>query len=160
MSTLYPVAGMKFYIGNAPMSDQDADFVAADFAGVTWTQVKGWSTAGAFGDTAQLISTPLISNGRDKKQKGTSNAGSMQNVFAINQGDAGQLAMIAAAAPINKNNYPFRVEGNDSLGASNSFRYFVGLVMTAQEANGAANTIRNLNCTVEINSNIVPVAAT
>lgn len=159
MATLYPVAGQKFYIGNAPMSDQDADFVASDFSGVTWVEIKGWSQAGAIGDTAQLITTSLISNGRDKKQKGTANAGSMQNVFAINQSDAGQIALIAAAAGNNKNNYPFRVEGNDSLGASNSFRYFVGLVMSAEEANGAANTIRNLNSTIEVNSNIVRVAA-
>lgn len=159
MTTLYPVAGMKFYVGNAPLSDKDADFVASDFSGVTWVEVAGWSQAGAIGDTAQVITTSLISLGRDKKQKGTSNAGSMQNVFAYNQSDAGQLQMIAAAAPANKNNYPFKVEGNDSLGVSNSFRYFVGLVMTAEEANGAANTIRNLNCTVEVNSNIVRVAA-
>jgi hypothetical protein len=36
-----------------------------------------------------------------------------------------------------------------------SNRKFVGLVMTAQETAGAANTIRNLNSTIEINSNIV-----
>lgn len=160
MTTLYPVAGMKFYIGNASMADKDTDFVTSDFSGVTWVEVTGWSQAGAIGDTAQLITTSLINLSRDKKQKGTSNAGSMQNVFAYNQSDAGQLAMIAAAAPSNKNNYPFTVEGNDSLGTSNSLRYFVGLVMTAEEANGAANTIRNLNCTVEVNSNIVRVAAT
>lgn len=160
MATLYPVAGMKFYIGSAAMSDQDADFVASDFGSVTWVEVKNWTQAGAIGDAAQLITTSLISNSRDKKQKGTANAGSMQNVFALKQDDAGQLAMIAAAAPTNKNNYPFRIEGNDTLGGSNSFRYFVGLVMNATESNGEANTIRNLNCTVEVNSNVVRVAPT
>ncbi|MGJ5032356.1 hypothetical protein ACQR1I_36345 [Bradyrhizobium sp. HKCCYLS2038] len=159
MTTLYPVAGMKFYIGNAPLADKDTDFVASDFNSVTWVEVTGWTQAGAIGDTAALITTQIISLSRDKKQKGTSNAGSMQNVFAMNQADPGQLAMIAAAAPTNKNTYPFRIEGNDSLGVSNSKRYFVGLVMTAEESNGAANTIRNLACTVEVNSNIVRVAA-
>lgn len=160
MTTLYPVAGMKIYIGSAPMSDQDTDFVAADFGAVSWTQINGWSQAGAIGDAAQLITTALISLSRDKKQKGTSNAGSMQNVFAINADDPGQIALIAAAAGSNKNNYPFRIEGNDSKGVSNSFRYFVGLVMSAQEANGEANTIRNMTSTIEVNSNVVRVAAT
>jgi hypothetical protein len=31
--------------------------------------------------------------------------------------------------------------------------------MSAEEANGAANTIRNLNSTIELNSNIVRTAA-
>jgi len=34
-------------------------------------------------------------------------------------------------------------------------RFFIALVASAQEAGGQANTIRNLNATLEINSNIV-----
>jgi hypothetical protein len=158
MPTLYPVASCKISIG-AVLSDKDTDFIASDFSGQSWVEIAGWSQSGSFGDTAQVITTSLISTGRDKKQKGTSNAGTMQNVFAFNAVDPGQIALIAAAAPSNKSNYAFRVELNDSLGVSNSFRYFVGLVMTAEEAMGQANTIRNLNSTIEINSNIVRVAA-
>ncbi|MGH9916723.1 MAG: hypothetical protein ACRD63_15715, partial [Pyrinomonadaceae bacterium] len=60
-------------------------------------------------------------------------------------------------------NYPFKIELNDkpAVGAApkNSLRYFMGLVTSAQEAGGAANTVQSLNSTVEINSNIVKVAA-
>lgn len=160
MATLYPVAGCKIYIG-AAMELPDGDMDASDFSAVTWTEIKKWSQMGAFGDTAALITTQLISEGRDIKQKGTRNAGQMQNVFAVAATDPGQIALIAAEKTLQ--NYPFKVELNDkpSVGASpkNSLRYFMGLVMSAQEQGGGANTVQNLNATIEINSNIVPVAA-
>lgn len=160
--SLSAVAGQKIYIGQQK-DDQVADFTASDFSAVTWTEIDGWSQCGAAGDTAALITTSLINRGRDIKQKGTKNAGSMQNVFAIVSDDAGQIALIAAAGT-NKN-YAFKVENNDAaLSPASpvpqpSKRYFVGLVMTAEEAGGSANTVQNLNATIEINSNIVKVAA-
>jgi len=161
MADLYPVAGCRIYIGNAPKATQATDFVVGDFAGVTWVEIDGWSQAGALGDAGALITTPLINRGRDFKQKGTANAGSMQNVFGQIDGDAGQAALLAAGDAANKNNYPFQVLLNDPTGspATASKRYFVGLVTSAQEAMGEANTNRMLNATVEINSNIVRVAA-
>lgn len=161
MSDLYPVAGCRIYIGASPMATQSTDFVAADFNSVTWIEIDGWSQAGAIGDAAALITTALINRGRDQKQKGTANAGSMQNVFAVIPADAGQVALLAAADASNKNNYPFKVLLNDPTGspATASKRLFVGVVLTAQEAMGEANTIQNLNATIEVNSNIVKVAA-
>ena len=71
---------------------------------------------------------------------------------------------IAAASASNKNNYAFKIEGNDkpSSGADPqpSKRYFVGLVMGAPEQGGNANTAQLLQSTIEVNSNIVKVNAT
>ncbi|MBZ9600754.1 hypothetical protein [Phyllobacterium chamaecytisi] len=160
MATLYPVAGCKIYIGPA-MDLEDGDMVAADFTSVVWTEVKKWTSMGAYGDAAALITTQVISEARDVKQKGTRNAGQMQNVFAVAATDPGQIALIAAEKT--NLNYPIKVELNDkpAVGASpkNSMRYFMALVTSAQEAGGAANTVQSLNSTFEINSNIVPVAA-
>lgn len=159
--SLSAVAGQKIYIGGQ-LDDKATDFVASDFTSQTWTLIDGWTQCGAAGDTAQLITSSLINRGRDIKQKGTKNAGSMQNVFAIVPGDAGQTALIAASNT-NKN-YAFKIENNDAATSpaspvpQPSKRYFVGLVMTAEEAGGSANTIQNLNSTIEINSNIVKVA--
>lgn len=161
---LYPVAGSKIFIGGVKAT-QAADFVAADFSAQTWVEIDGWSTYGAIGDTAQVISTDLINRGRTTKQKGTANAGSMQNVFAVIGGDAGQAALLTAGAGSNKNNYAFKIEFDDAATSpvsptpTPSMRYFIGLVTTAQEAGGTANTVQNLNATIEINSNIVKVAA-
>ncbi len=110
---LYPVAGQKLFIGGV-ISVGIADLVEADFAAQVWTEIDGWSQCGAIGDTAALITTPLINRGRDAKQKGTANAGSMANVFAIVPDDPGQTALIAAAQPSNKRNYAFKIEGNDT----------------------------------------------
>lgn len=160
---LYPVAGAKLYIGGAAMATQADDFVAADFSAVSWTEIDGWQSMGPVGDTAQLISTDLINRGRTTKQKGTRNAGSMQNRFGILASDAGQLALIAAEKT--RNNYPFKIEFDDAATSPASptptptTRYFVGLVMSAQEVGGEANTARMLESTIEINSNVVSVAA-
>lgn len=160
MATLYPVAGCRIYIGPA-VDLPDVDVVATDFTSITWTEIKNWTQMGQVGDAAALITTQLIDRKRDVKQKGTRNAGQMQNVFAVASTDAGQIALIAAEKT--EQNYPFKIELNDkpAVGASpkNSLRYFMGLVTNAQEAGGAANTVQALNSTVEINTNIVKVAA-
>jgi hypothetical protein len=157
---LYPVAGCKLYISNAAFPEQSDDVDAADFAAVSWVEVKKWTQMGTFGDSAQLITTDLIGEGRTKKQKGTKNAGSMANVFAYDSTDTGQQRLATAASSYN--NYAFKVELNDKTGAqvNSSLREFYGLVMSAQSVGGGANTVQTLNATVEINSNIVSVPAT
>lgn len=160
MSTLYPVAGAKIFIGPAKdVPDEDVD--AADFTGITWTEIKGWQTMGAVGDAAALITESIISRGRDIKMKGTRNAGSMSNNFVIQPSDPGQIALIAAEAT--DYNYPFKIEFDDAPASGSAptptMKYFIGLVTTAQEQGGGANTARLLNGTIEINTNVLTVPA-
>lgn len=158
--TFYPAAGCKYYIGGV-LADKAADFVVGDFAGQTWVEVDGYENMGDGGDVAALITAPFINRSRDVKQKGTANGGSRQDQFGNLPLDAGQIAMIAAASPTNRNNYAFRIDLNDAVGAgAPSKRYFIGLVMDAKEKGGNANTLRMLETTVEVNSNYVRVAAT
>lgn len=156
----FPINGSKIYIGT-PLDRKSTPWTEADFASITWTEIKGWTTLGAIGPSAQLISTQLINSEDEDKQKGSRNWGSMQNTFAADPTDAGQIALIAAEAT--RYNYAFKVEWNDkpATGASpkNSLRYFIGLVMMAQEAGGGANAVQTLNATVEINSKPVRVNA-
>ena len=156
MADLYPVAGSKIYIGGV-LPTQSEDFVEEDFAGQAFEEIDGWETMGVIGDAAQIITTQLINRGRDVKQKGTRNAGSMQNNFAVISDDAGQLALIAAEKT--PSNYAFKIEFNDAPGGpgAGTVGYFVGLVTSAQRAGGGANTVMMINSTVEINSNIVLV---
>lgn len=160
MADLYPVAGKRIFIGGV-VATKKTDFVAADFAGQSWIEIDGWETMGAIGDAVALITTPLINRGRDVKLKGTANAPSMQNNFAVLSDDPGQIALIAAGQGSNKNNYAFKIEGNDAPPAGTpSQRLFIGLVMGTPEQGGGANTADLLQGTIEINSNIVKVAAT
>ncbi|ESQ83254.1 hypothetical protein AEAC466_13460 [Asticcacaulis sp. AC466] len=109
--SLYPVAGAKLYIGGA-LNDKNADFTAADFASQTWTEIDGWETMGAIGDTSKEIATELINRGRSIKQKGTRDAGSMENEFAIISGDPGQEAVLAAERT--RSNFAFRIVFDDA----------------------------------------------
>ncbi|SMC97217.1 hypothetical protein [Novosphingobium sp. B1] len=61
---LQAVAGSKIYIGTrvAPKSAVSlADFTAQEAA---WTEIKGWTQSGALGDTQEIISQNVISEGR------------------------------------------------------------------------------------------------
>ncbi|PWJ81480.1 hypothetical protein C7441_11011 [Pseudaminobacter salicylatoxidans] len=160
---LYPVAGMRFFLGGAKET-QAEDFTAADFEDEIWKEVDGFETMGAAGDTAALIATDLINRGRTVKQKGVANAGQMQCNFAILAGDPGQTALIAAGAASNRNNYAVKIVGNDAPATGTdpkpSERLFVALVMGTPEQGGSANTVQMMQATLEINSNIVKVAAT
>lgn len=156
---LYPVAGCRLFIGGV-LADKSTDFVASDFTSQTWVEIHGWSQMGPLGDNAQLITESLIGENRDKVSKGTRNAGTMQNVFVCMDLDAGQIALLAAEKT--SNNYAFKVELNDAPvgdAPTPSQRLFIGLVASAQEQGGAANTNRKLEANIAINSNIVRVAA-
>lgn len=111
MASLVSTAGCKFYIGTA-LSATLTDFTETSFSGVTWTEVDGWMTKGDLGDAAEEIVTPLINRGRTVKQKGTFDAGTMENVFAWTPEDAGQLALIAASKT--RTEYAMKVEYSDT----------------------------------------------
>lgn len=161
MATLFPVAGSKIYIGSAAMATTDTDWVASDFTGISWLEIDAWTQMGAFGDAAEAIRTNLINRGRTVKQKGTRDAGSMENVFALSLSDPGQQQVIAA----DKTNleWPVRIDFDDAPDAVSpavgypTQVFFTALVNGARFGGGEANTVHTLNSTFEINSNIVTV---
>lgn len=144
---LFAIADSHIYIGGA-LSTKATDFLASDFSSQTWVEIDGWKTMGAFGDAAEVISTALINRGRVLKQKGTANAGTMENVFAVIDGDAGQAAAKAASAT--NDSYAFKLELS-----TGEVIYFIALVMTTNRPGGDANTVHDIGLTLEINSNIV-----
>lgn len=114
---LVSTAGCKFYIGGN-LAATLADFTEASFASQTWVEVDGWMTKGDLGDSAEEITTPLINRGRVIKQKGTFDAGTMENVFAWTPGDAGQQALIAASK--DRLDRAFKVEYSDTPAVKSS----------------------------------------
>lgn len=149
MPDLYAVAGSSIAIGGV-LASRATDFLASDFSSQTWVSIDGWETAGAIGDVAEVISTNLINRGRTVKQKGTKNAGTMENTFAVVDGDAGQTALKNAAAA--DESYAFRITWS-----TGEIFYFIALVMTNSRPGGGANTVQMIAATLEINSNIVEV---
>ena len=157
MARLYGTAGSKLYIGGA-MAFAGTDLTSSDFSGETWVEVKGHTSLGASGDTSELITSNRVNESRTRKLKGTRNAGSMEVVCDFDPADAGQLALVAAEA--SAESYAFRLVFNDApVGGTPSERMFVGLVMGVTEELGEANNVVKRNATIEIDSNIVRVAA-
>ena len=104
---IYNMAGSTLWIGGPMVLPTSGEVLLADFAGQTWTKIEGWQTAGSVGDTAQATTTTLLSSGRDRKSKGSKNAGTMENTFVPDATDPGQILLTAAAESCS--NYAFRV---------------------------------------------------
>lgn len=106
MSGLYPVAGSKIFIGGKVAAKGTVEL--SDFSGQSWTEVGGWSNAGAIGDTQNVGEVELINERRVRKFKTTLNAGTMDNQFVPMANDAGQIKFkeaIVACQP-----YAFKIE--------------------------------------------------
>ncbi len=154
---IYATAGSRLYIGTA-LSAAGADLTSASFAGQIWTEIGGTTNLGGAGDTSQLISSNRIAESRVRKAKGTRNSGSMQVVCDIDPADAGQIAVIAAEKT--DPSYAFRLVFDDApSGGSPSERLFAAFVMGAAETYNEANSAMALQISLELDSNIVRVAA-
>lgn len=105
---LQAVNGSKIYIGTrvAPKGAVTlADFTAQE---AQWTEIGGWTQSGSLGDTQNLITQPFIGEGRERQIKGTRIGGSMENTFAPDSNDEGQIKFknaIESCSP-----YAFKVE--------------------------------------------------
>ena len=158
MSNVFGTAGMKVHIGAAAMAFTGTDFTASDFTSVSWTEINGHTNIGSAGDTSELITSNHINAARTRKLKGVRNAGATELVLDLDYADPGQIALIAAEKT--HYTYPFRLTLNDAPpGGTPSYRYFVALVMSQSEQYDEANSVMKLNCTLEIDSNVVRVAA-
>lgn len=107
MAQLQAIANSKIFIGGVVANPKDT-VTAADFAGEVWTEIDGWTAAGTIGDTTEIITQKVISSGRVRKVKGTSDAGNMENTFIPNATDPGQIAFKAAIR--NCKPYKFKIE--------------------------------------------------
>ncbi|SKA26363.1 hypothetical protein [Consotaella salsifontis] len=156
---LFATAGSKLEIGG-PLAFEGTDFVKADFdtAMASAVVIGGTTNLGSAGDTSSLITSDQIAVSRTRKAKGTRNAGSMEILCDLDYSDPGQLALIAAEKT--PHSYAFRLTFNDApAGGTPSQRLFVALVMSVSEQLNEANNTVKLATTLEIDSNIVRVAA-
>lgn len=156
---VFKTAGSKIYIGPT-IADSTVDFVASDFSGLSpYVEIKNTTNLGDFGDTAAAITSDEINRPRTRKAKGTRNAGTMTLVCNDNPTDPGQLALYAAEQD-DTNNYAFQVVLNDApSGGTGSVRYFAAKVTSTPEGLGGANQFATVTFALDIDSNIVRVAA-
>lgn len=159
MAKMFAIAGEKIFIGSASIADQDDDFVEADFSGVTWIEITGWTQRGEFGDSRTSVTSEQIGRPRVKKASGTFDAGTMENTFDRNNDDPGQQKLKEAMN--SGDNYPIRVVDPLRSGQSTPAEaIFIGLPQSSRRNSGGPNDPDRLAAAININSNIVEVAAT
>ena len=162
MASLVTTAGSKIYIGPA-MAFSGTDLVAGDFpssgeGAITWTEIKGHTDLGSAGDTSELVTSNQIGIRRTRKAKGSRNAGSKTIVMDFDPADPGQIALLAAEKT--DDSYAFRMVFADApAGGTPSERFFIAFVMSHEEQLGEANNAVKISATLELDSNIVRVAA-
>ncbi|WCT75036.1 hypothetical protein PQ455_07425 [Sphingomonas naphthae] len=130
-----------------------ATFDAAGYAALSFTLVNGVESIPAFGAQVPVNQFQPLA-GPVEKHKGPPNYGSLQVPMALDDADAGQILLRAAAEPDNNAQYSFCV--TYPTGAK---RYFRGRVFGFQETPGSATNVLMGTSTVEINTKIIRAPA-
>ncbi|WP_314586570.1 phage tail tube protein [Pseudomonas benzopyrenica] len=144
-------AGTRFAIGPILTADLPKDSAAAitQLKGITYVQVGELENIGDYGDEAADVSFTGLSDGRVRHLKGAFDAGTVALPVALDAGDAGQVAMVAAQKNRSRYNYPFQVTYVDG-----QVDYFVGKVMSSRKTNIQNGDVLRRSFNVGINSEI------
>lgn len=154
-------AGARFYIGPVAdvdaiqaMSDSSALAYFAAISGGDWTEVEEIESLGDLGDNSEVATFASLKDRRVRKVKTTRDAGTMAVVVAVDELDAGQIAMVAAEKT--DFNYAFKIVYADQRtdDYSPTTDYFAGMVMSRQKNLGGVQDIEKRTFSVGVNSAI------
>ena len=136
--------GIKFSIGPAAATNDIAGFdaVAFDFIGEV-------TDIGAFGKSFDLVTHIPVDTGDTNKFKGANNNGSTTIQFALDDNDAGQIALRVSANSLSANN-SFKLEKQDG-----AIVYFDAKTMSFMNTPGGASSIDAGEALLEITKTIV-----
>lgn len=137
MSNAFTQSGDKFYISTTPANDDLDDHATLGFPGKVYTEVKRVGSIGEFGISTNIVSYDTLGNDVTLKAKGMTNAGDPPIECAEVIDDPGQIAMRAAGAVTNKNNYAFKI-----LRADGQVEYLRGLVAGPVQPGGRNEDFR------------------
>lgn len=143
-------AGSTLHIATGvPATYDQAGFEAV---GITYTAVGEITDLGEFGTEYNAVTHTALGQRQTKKFKGSYNNGSLQLQMARDTSDAGQTAIQAALD--SDNSYTFKVTLQDG-----TKMYFTGKVMSYRTNVGSVDQITGATTTIEVDSDIVEVAA-
>ncbi|MEH3121068.1 MAG: hypothetical protein PGN16_03665 [Sphingomonas phyllosphaerae] len=126
---------------------------AGGYSALSYTEVGNVEQLGGFGPTTEVTSFQPL-KGAQQKHKGPTNFGALNPTIALDDADAGQALLAAAAAPDNRGLYAVRVTKPDG-----SLRYFQVRVFGMPETIGAANSMITAAPVLEINTPVIKVPA-
>lgn len=150
-------AGTAFFVGpvltaNLP-STPDAAITL--LKGITYVEIGEVENLGDHGDERSDVSFTALKAARVSHHKGAADAGTMALPVALDNSDAGQIAMVAAFKSNSRFNYPFKVIYPDG-----ETDYFVGKVMSIKKTNVQNSDVLRRNFSIGINSEIFEVMPT
>jgi len=134
-------------IGPAPATINETGFEA-----VTVVPIGEITDAGEYGKVFALVTHNPLSSRTTEKFKGSFNNGSITLALAINEEDAGQVSALSALETDNS----FTIKVTKQNG---SVDYFTAQVMSFTTSVGSVDSIESGSIMLEIDSEIVPVAA-
>lgn len=151
-------AGRKFYVCSTPKPN---DLSLAEFAALTWVQVKGVGNLGETGSTTNILNYDTWDDEVTQKSKGMTNAGDPELEVRSDPNDAGQAIMLAGADT--RFNYAFKVEGNDKPDndpdSTPTIRYNRGMIAGPRQPNGRVEDFQLDVYTLALNQKQITVPA-
>ena len=129
--TAYTHSSDKLYISTTPQNEDLDDHASNGFPSLIYTEVKGVGSVGELGLNTNIVSYDTWGSDVISKGKGLTDAGSADVEMLRVATDPGQIAMRAAGATTNKNNYAFKIDLQDG-----TTRYFRALVAGPRHPGG------------------------
>ncbi len=140
-------AGTTISIGVAP-----ATYDPAGFAAVSYDVIGEITDAGEYGKVYNLVTHNPLADRKTVKKKGSYNNGSVTLQIAQDEDDAGQQAALAASD--SDDSFSIRV-----VKQNGAIDYFTSQVMSFTDAIGGVDSIEGGSIQLEIDNDIVKVAA-
>ena len=148
MSDVFTSAGTTLGISaNAP-----ATYDETGFSALTFTDIGEITDMGEYGREYALVTHNPLGDRRTVKRKGSYNDGALTMSLGRVPSDAGQVLLLAALD--SDDSYSFEVTLQDG-----TIQYFSGQVMSYTTNVGSVDQITGASVTVEIDGDIVEVAA-
>lgn len=140
-------AGTTIAIGPAPITYDQAGFdaVVVDLIGEV-------TDAGEYGKVYNLVTHNPLADRKRVKKKGSYNNGSIALQLAIDEDDAGQIAALAASE--SDDSYTIKVTKQNG-----AIDYFTAQVMSFVDSIGGVDNIESGTIQLEIDNDIIKVAA-
>lgn len=130
------MSGGKLFICVTP---QNNELTKSQYDALVWVQVKGIGSHGETGTQQNVVGYDTWDLLFQQKAKGIANAGDPEVEIARIAGDAGQVAMRAAAAATNPNNYAFKIERNDAPSGGQPTKFYNRGVVTGPRTQHGRN---------------------
>ncbi|WP_299945358.1 hypothetical protein [uncultured Ruegeria sp.] len=132
--------GLKIATGRPATEDQ------AGYGALVWTDIEGVISLPERGDTITDVSEPTLKDGRVEHFNGAKDGGVLSVPIKFIEGDAGQVALVAAAGT----NTVYSFQEVDSDGVEAHFYY--GRVQSVMRREATPNSFKGYSASLAVNS--------